>query len=241
MNEDIVKLAEEYASMAQKLLEEQGEPYTEEDIAKVAEFLIDNDYPSEDGVLSEQMSKISEEDYEKLAEEAFILGFEDELEKQAKLPTPNQVAADFGAYILSKLFKNPSALKPDGFRAKVYNYLVKHPKTLGYGTAMTGAAGVGAAAIGTSRLMQKKSSFEKSAFSPNQSMRDLAEWIAKNTQGPVNHVLVAPNGAIPPATLRDKVTGFIRRNPLKTGYGTVGLGVLGIGGTSAGIYNAMRE
>ncbi len=238
MNEDMMKLAEEYAAAAQTLLEEQGEPYTEEDIAKVAEFLIDSDYPSEDeapeGELTqEEMSKLSEEDYEKLAEEAFVLGFEDEMEKQAKWPTPNQMAADFGAYILSMLAKNPAALKPGGMKAKAYDFFAKHPKTLGYGTAATGALAVGGAGYGATKLMQKKSSFEKEAFSPNQAMRDFANYMA-NKAAVGDYV----GSKVP---FRNKAAIWMSKNPLKTGYGTVGLGALGVGGVGTGIYNAVRD
>ena len=76
MNEDMVKLAEEYAEIAENLLEENGQAYTEDDVVKVANALIDLDYPEEN-------EDTDEEDYEKLAEDAFLDGFNDELEKVA--------------------------------------------------------------------------------------------------------------------------------------------------------------
>jgi len=47
MNNEMVKVASQYAEVAENLLIEQGLRYTDDDVVKVANFLIDQDYPDE--------------------------------------------------------------------------------------------------------------------------------------------------------------------------------------------------
>ncbi len=141
----MVKLAEQYAEVAQNLLEEQGEPYTEDDIVKVANFLIDEDYPAE----------TPENETEKLAEEAFLAGFIEEMQKVAAWKTPNGYAEALGYRILEALLPAASKLKPDGVRSAIYNKALMHPKTVGYGAAALGTGTIGAAGYGGYRLMRK--------------------------------------------------------------------------------------
>lgn len=70
--QEMQKLANEYAGVAEQLLQQNGNPYTEEDVIKVAEFLIDQDYPEEqEKTAAEQLQEIR------------MAAFNDELEKNA--------------------------------------------------------------------------------------------------------------------------------------------------------------
>jgi hypothetical protein len=72
MNTEMEKLAGEYAELADALLQDQGVQYTDEDVVKVANFLIDNDYPDE-----------QEKTAEEVLDEIRTAAFYDEIEKQA--------------------------------------------------------------------------------------------------------------------------------------------------------------
>lgn len=71
MDQEMVKLAGQYAELAETLLQKQGQRYTDEDIIKVANYLIDQDYPD--------LEKTAEEELAEIRTAAFY----DELEKNA--------------------------------------------------------------------------------------------------------------------------------------------------------------
>ncbi len=74
MDQEMLKLAEEYAVIAEELLEDNGMPYDEDDVIKVASFLIDNEVDFEDE---------DDEDEEFDEEDVRLAAFYDELEKDA--------------------------------------------------------------------------------------------------------------------------------------------------------------
>lgn len=238
MNEDMMKLAEEYAAVAQNLLEDQGEPYTEEDIAKVAEFLIENDYPSEDAEPAAE-----ENDFDKLAEEAFLAGFEDEMQKQA-MRTPNRMAADIGEYLIDKLvYLKKQKINGEQYLGKKKNptryWLANHPKTVGYGAMGLGAAAIGGGGYAGYSAMNKQSEFNKEAAwrSPNRLATDLGEFLLDRLAYPKKGLF---QGERYIGAKRNPVRYWLANHPKTVGYGAAGVGAGVVGGAGYAGYRASR-
>lgn len=68
--DEFEKLASQYVEAAVKMLEENGQPYGDDDIEKVASFLIDADYAQDQQPVDEEAVRVA--------------AFYDELQKQAE-------------------------------------------------------------------------------------------------------------------------------------------------------------
>jgi len=134
--EAMYKLAEEYASVAVQLLEQQGQPYGDEDIIKVSEFLIDQDYKQE---------------IEKRAEEARVSAFYSELEKQAAgmggvLPWIDDVMRSGALKILpTKVPTGPVSNNMNKARNWLANSIWDNPRKWAAGIGGAGVVGTGLA------------------------------------------------------------------------------------------------
>lgn len=104
---DLEKLAHDYAAKAEQLLQQNGQPYTEDDIVKVAEFLIDNEYPQEDPVKELEQIKVAAfyDELEKLAEANPDSGLSELLKKKENEKIANAAAAAAELGLLAKADK----------------------------------------------------------------------------------------------------------------------------------------
>jgi hypothetical protein len=134
--DEMEKIAAEYAELAQALLEENGQPYGDDDIVKVASFLIDADYEQE------------EVDEDAIRAAAFY----DELEKSAgaRMDKAKANAGKAWNWVKDKGKRGTEATK---------GHMKKH-----YGKYVAGAGG--AAAGGAAGYMAGKGRKKKASFNP---------------------------------------------------------------------------
>lgn len=219
--EALYKLAEEYAQVAEGLLEEQGLRYTEEDVIKVAEFLIDQDNVDAEKTAEEQLEEIR------------LAAFYDELEKDAAatgsiLNTAKKYLGfehmkNLGNYLRPGLPKgNRTDMLAQGQR-KLFRSMRDNPAAYGYGAVGT----AGAAAFGAGRM--SKSAAVKS---PNQLAYDIGWAIQKALKADSKR-----HGKL--VGLQRKARRFAFDNPKTVGYSAMAGAAAAAGGAGYGLKKAL--
>lgn len=146
-NEDMQKLASEYAAVAENLLQQNGTEFTEDDVIKVAEFLIDQDYPETEKTAEEELQDIR------------VAAFNDELEKDAFVgkffSNVHGAFKGLGQGVKRHMAPHTSKVGPNPKGTSAVNrfFANRGDATVGYGAAALGVGTVGAAGYGVKKAI----------------------------------------------------------------------------------------